>query len=64
MKNKMSIVYKDGYQFLEGLAKEYIVIESNRLEEYIKYINENDVTAVYLSNLYYNEDSIDFLMYK
>ena len=57
----MGIVDKDGYKFLDGLAKEYIVIESNRLEEYIKYINENDVKAVYLSNSHYNENSIDFL---
>lgn len=46
--------------FLDGLNSDYIVIESDKLDDYIKYINHNKVKAVYLSQLYFLNKNIDF----
>lgn len=56
----MAIFEKDGLKFLDGLSSDYIVIESSCMEKYISYINNQKVKAVYLCNLYFNLDNIDF----
>ncbi|MFB7142575.1 hypothetical protein ACFCYN_23490, partial [Gottfriedia sp. NPDC056225] len=40
----------------DGLA-----IESNKIDEYIDYINKNNVKSLYISGMYYNLNNISFL---
>lgn len=54
----MAIVEVDGFQFLD---KEAIAIEQDRIEEYLKYIIEKQIKSIYLCNLYFRDDKIDFL---
>ena len=42
----MGITQRDGFNFFDGLNKDYIVIESNKLKKYIDYINLNYESAV------------------
>ena len=57
----MAIVQKDGFNFLDGLYREYIVVESTRLKEYVNYINAHDISAVAINDSYYLNDNVDFL---
>lgn len=57
----MAIIQKDGFNFMDGLNSHYIVIDSKRTHEYIQYINENDITAVTLTDSFYMNSDIDFL---
>lgn len=57
----MAIIDNDGFMFLDGLSSEYIVVESNRLDDYIKYINKHKICAIYICSLYYFDDNVDFL---
>ncbi|MBC8062417.1 MAG: hypothetical protein H7Y18_17365 [Clostridiaceae bacterium] len=57
----MAIVKKDGLNFYDGLNSDFITIESNRLESYLKYIKENNIRAISLSNLYYFGENMEFL---
>lgn len=57
----MAIIEKEGFKFLDGLQSEYIVVESSRITDYIKYINKNKIKAAFLSNLYYFANGINFL---
>ncbi|WBW97206.1 hypothetical protein [Oceanirhabdus sp. W0125-5] len=58
----MAIIEKNGFKFLSGLNSQYIVIESNRLEQYLNYIKNNEISSIYISSLYFLEDNIDFLL--
>lgn len=57
----MAIIEIEVYKFLDGLNSEYIVIESSKINDYIKYIQDNKIKAIYLSNLYFFNKEIDFL---
>lgn len=57
----MSIIEADGIKFLDGIAGEYIVVESDRIVDYIEYINKNEVKTIYLCDLYYLNKEVDFL---
>lgn len=54
----MAIVEVDGFCFLD---KETIVIEQDKIEEYLEYIDEKQIKSVYLCNLYFRDEKIDFL---
>lgn len=56
----MAIVIKNGMLFLDGLNSDYIVLESDKLDDYIKFINDNKVKAVYLSQLYSFNENLEF----
>ena len=47
------MIEKDGFLFLDGLDREYIVVESDLLDEYIDYINQQKIKAIYICNLYF-----------
>ncbi|WML48519.1 hypothetical protein RCG23_25415 [Neobacillus sp. PS3-34] len=57
----MAIVQKDGFNSLDGLNSEYIVFDSNRLKEYVDYINAQGISAIAINDSYYLDDNIDFL---
>ncbi len=57
----MSIIEVEGIKFLDGIAGEYIVVESDRIVDYIEYINENKVKSIYMCDLYYFNKEVDFL---
>lgn len=57
----MTIVQKDGFNFMDGLNNPYIVIDSARTREYVQYMNENNISAVALTNSLYRSSDIDFL---
>lgn len=57
----MAIVQIDGFKFLDGLSSEYIVIEGDRINEYIEYIKKKKIEAVYLCDIWYSKTEIDFL---
>lgn len=57
----MAIMEAGGIKFLNGITGEYIVVESDRIADYIEYINKKRVKSVYLCNLYYFNKEIDFL---
>lgn len=54
----MAIVEVDGFQFLDN---DDIVIEQDRIDEYLKYIVEKQIKSVYLCSLYFGDENIDFL---
>lgn len=53
----MAIVEKDGFKFLDG---EMIVIEQDRIDDYIDYIIEKQIKSVYVCNLYFRNRDINF----
>ena len=55
------MVKKDGFYFLNGLDKDYLVVESDRLDNCLQYINNNKINHIYICNLYYFYDNLDFL---
>lgn len=55
------MIEKDGFLFLDGLDREYIVVESDLLDEYIDYINQQKIKSIYICNLYFFDSNIDFL---
>lgn len=57
----MGIFQSEGFNFMDGLNSEYIVVESNRLKEYIDYINTKDISAIVINDSYYLNGDIDFL---
>ena len=57
----MIIIEAEGVKFLDGITGKYIVVESNRIVDYIEYINKNKIKAIYLCNLYYFNREVDFL---
>lgn len=58
----MAIINRDGFNFYDGLNSDCMAIESNRIDSYLKYIKENDIKWISLSNLYYSAENIDFLV--
>lgn len=54
----MAIIEIDGFKFLD---KNTIVIESDRVNEYVEYIMKNRIKSVYFCNLYFRDSAIDFL---
>lgn len=58
----MAIINRDGFNFYDGLNSGCMAIESNRIDSYLKYIKENDIKWISLSNLYYSTENIDFLV--
>ena len=57
----MSIIEKENMKFLDGLNKDYIVIESDRINEYIDYIKVNEIKSIYFCHSYYREQNLDLL---
>lgn len=57
----MAIMEAGGIQFLNGITGTYIAVESDRIADYIEYINKNRIKSVYLCNLHYFNKEIDFL---
>lgn len=57
----MAIVDCDGFNFLDGEYRDYIVVEDQRLVEYENYIQMQKVEGIYLTSLYYSKDDIDFI---
>ncbi len=57
----MAIIEKNGIKFLDGLNADYIVLESGKMNDYLKYINDNKVKAIYLCQGYFFDDNLDFL---
>lgn len=55
------MIQKDGFLFLDDLGCECIVVESDRLDDYINYINEKKIKAIYICNLYFFDSNIGFL---
>ncbi len=53
----MAITEREGFKFLDDRM---IVIEDNRIDEYIEYILENKIKSVYLCSLYFKDKGIDF----
>lgn len=43
------------------LSGKSLMIESERLSEYISYINDNDIIDIYICDLYYKLENLDFL---
>lgn len=58
----MGIMQRDGLNFHDGLSSGCIVIESERIAEYVKYIQQNDVKMVSLTTMYYKTENIDFFI--
>ena len=46
---------------MDGITGEYIVVESDRIVDYMEYINKNRIKSIYLCNLYYFNKEVDFL---
>lgn len=57
----MAIIEAEGVKFLDGITGKYIVVESNRIVDYIEYINKNRIKSIYLCDLYYFNKEVDFL---
>lgn len=57
----MAIMEAGGVKFLDGITGKYIVVESNRIVDYIGYINKNRIKSIYLCDLYYFNKEVDFL---
>lgn len=57
----MGIRKVNGFKFLDGLSSDYIVVEDNRIEEYIDLINRENIKSVSVNSLYYKKDEIRFL---
>lgn len=54
----MAITEIDGFKFLDN---EMIVVEMDRVNEYVEYIIKKQIKSVYLCNLYFRHNTIDFL---
>lgn len=57
----MAIIEVEGMKFLGGISGEYIVVESDRIVDYMEYINKNKIKSIYLCNLHYFNKEVDFL---
>lgn len=57
----MAIIEEGGIKFLDGITGKYIVVESDRIVDYIEYMNKNKIKAIYLCSLYYFNKEADFL---
>lgn len=57
----MAIIESGGIKFLDGITGKYVVVESDRIVDYIEYINKNEIKSIYLCNLYYFKKDVDFL---
>jgi len=69
IKNEWQVIRKDvvmaineiaGFLFLEVFDEQYLVIESDRLDEYIQYIISKNIKNVYLCNLYFKHTNLQF----
>lgn len=58
----MAIIKKDGLNFYDGVNSECIVVESEKIAEYVNYILLNEVKWVSLNNQYYTKKDIDFVI--
>ena len=57
----MAIIEIDGFKFLDDTTERIIVVETNRIDECVDYINANGINSVYLCDLWYNKKDIEFL---
>lgn len=57
----MGITQRDDFNFFDGLNKDYIVIESNKLKKYIDYINRNQINSVAIHESYYYKEDLNFM---
>lgn len=57
----MAIIEVDGFKFLDEITQRSIVIENDRIDEYINYIIDNKITAVYLCDSFYKCSHMDFI---
>ncbi|MFB9275602.1 hypothetical protein [Cohnella cellulosilytica] len=53
---------RDGFKFALGpLNRNVIIIEDQRIDDYVKYINQNDIRSIYFNSGYYHLDNVDCL---
>lgn len=57
----MAIGEVDGFKFLDGQPDKQIVVESERISEYVEYIKKKEIKQVYICDLFYYNHAIDFL---
>lgn len=57
----MGIVEENGYLFHDGLISDFIVIEDDRIDEYVDFVNKNQIQSISINTLHYNRKEIDFL---
>jgi len=57
----MAVVEVDGFKFHDGLLSDCIVVEDNRIDEYVRYINDKGIKYLTLNDLYYSKHEIEFL---
>ncbi|MFB9328274.1 hypothetical protein ACFFSY_20280 [Paenibacillus aurantiacus] len=57
----MAIIQKDGFKFMDGLNSEYIVLEGDRIQEYVNYINTNNTASIAINDSFYDKTTLDFL---
>jgi hypothetical protein len=53
---------RDGFKFASGpLNRNVIIIEDQRIDDYVHYINQNDIRSIYINSGYYHLDNVDCL---
>lgn len=53
---------RDGFKFASGpLNRNVIIIEDQRIDDYVNYINQNDIRSIYFNSGYYHLDNVDCL---
>ncbi|TVY04208.1 hypothetical protein [Cohnella terricola] len=53
---------RDGFIFASGpLNRNVIIIEDQRIDDYVNYINQNDIRSIYFNSGYYYLDNVDCL---
>lgn len=57
----MGIIEKNGFKFHDGLSSDCIVVEDQRLEEYIDYINSEKIKDATANMFYYQRNDLNFL---
>lgn len=57
----MGIIQKDGFNFFDGLISDYIVVEENRIRDYVDYICKHSIRAVAIIDIYFRKNNLDFL---
>lgn len=57
----MAIIEKDGFMFYDGLSSDTLVIDSNRINEYVAYINQENIKSIGINDFHYKKSTIEFL---
>lgn len=57
----MAIIGIDGYKFYDGLNSDTIVVEENKITEYVAYINTYNIKSIGINDLHYKKNDVQFL---